>query len=156
MYGFIIVGRINSLRNNALDLNNHHVDFDWLKGRSCTKVQAPDEWTTVFEFGDAALSVQTLWRVSLQGQLRLTSADHGQVYGLASPINATTAAHELLVGREISAVHADLARGDLLIHLGLDCLLEIITDSHYEPWQLTGPGRNYVAAADGRIRDLRA
>lgn len=132
------------------------MDFDWLKGRRCTNVQAPAERTTVFEFGDAALSVETLWRISREGQLRLTSADHGQVYGLASPINAPTAAHGLLVGREISAVQADLARGDLLIHLGPDHVLEIITDSHYEPWQLTAPDRNYVAAAGGRIRDLRA
>lgn len=119
-------------------------------------MHAPAEWTTVFAFGDAALSVETLWRISIEGQLRLTSADDGQAYGLASPINARTAAHELLVGREISAVQADLARGDLVIQLGPDYVLEIITDSHYEPWQLTAPGRNYVAAAGGRICDLHA
>ena len=132
------------------------MDFDWLKGRHCTDVVAPAEWTTVFEFGDAALSVEALWRISVDGQLRLTSGDDGQAYGLASPIDARAAARELLVRREISAIEADLARGDLILHFGPNHVLEIITDSHYEPWQLTAPGRNYVAAAGGRIRDLLA
>ncbi len=110
----------------------------------------------MFEFGDAVLRVETLWRISVEGRLRRTSADDGQTFGLGSPVDAHADARNLLVGREITALKADLDRADLVFHFGLTHVLEIVTDSSYEAWQLTAPGRNYVAAAGGRVQELRA
>jgi len=130
------------------------MDFNWLVGRHCTAVEAPTEWATAFLFGDACLYVETLWRVTVDDRLDLTSNDQGQSYGRGAPVDVHARATALLVDRSITAVRADLRRGDLSIEFGSSHLLEIITDSHYEPWQLTAPGRDLVAASGGKVGNV--
>ena len=122
------------------------MNLNWLVGRHCTDVNKPSEWATAFAFADAVLYVEALWRITVDGQLRRTSGDDGQAYGLGAPIDACCAARELLCGRAITAVRVDLARGDLVLAFGPSHQLEIITDSHYEPWQLTAPGKMSLQA----------
>jgi|SRR5690242_11115733 len=123
---------------------------------ACTDVTATTEHSTSFQFGDATFHVETLWRISLDGHLRRLSGDDRQRYGLSAPIDARAEARDMLCSRTITLVAVDEMRGDVSLHLEGGWLLEFITDSGYEPWQLTAPGRNIVAAAGGRIIDLVA
>jgi hypothetical protein len=144
----------SQLNARTLGLNEHRVKFDWLLGRPCTGIDAPTKWATLFSFGDARLYVETLWRVSIDGRLEVTSVDEGQSYGRGAPVDARASAFERLGQRTITAIRADVHRGDLTIEFGPSHLLEILTDSHYEPWQLTAPGHDVVATAGGDVRDL--
>jgi hypothetical protein len=130
------------------------VNFDWLLGRRCTDVIASGEHATSFVFGDAAFYVETLWRISQDGELRRLSGDDGQRFGGPAPIDARRDAREWLTSRTVERVIVDVRRGDLSLQFGGGWLLEFITDSGYEAWQLTAPGRNVVAAAGGRVMDL--
>lgn len=132
------------------------MNIDWLLGHTCTDVTATTEYSTSFQFGDANFQVETLWRISLDGNLRRVSGDDGQKYGLSAPIDARAEARDLLGSRTITRVAIDELRGDVSIHLDGGWLLEFITDSGYEPWQLTAPGRNIVAAAGGGVIELAA
>src|SRR4051794_9519500 len=97
-------------------------------GLPCTRVAAHTEHSSVFEFEDASLVVESLWRITLAGSLRLTSADDGQQFGLPAPVDAHGQAAEYLRGRRIQRVRVDETRGDLAFELDDGALLETITD----------------------------
>jgi hypothetical protein len=133
------------------------VIFDWLIGKRCTAVTAPDDNpanATLFEFEDAVFYVETTWRTSVSGRLYRTRADDGQKYGLERPVDTRADAAELLVGRAIARITVDLLRGDVSVEMEGERLLEFITDSHYEPWQFTAPGQNYFAASGGEVMHI--
>jgi hypothetical protein len=124
-------------------------------GLPCTRVAAHTEHSSVFEFEDVSLAVESLWRITLGGTLRLTSADDGQQFGLPAPVNANEKAAEYLRGRRIQRVRVDETRGDLAFEFDGGALLETITDSSgYEAWTLRAPQRLVVAASGGRVHDL--
>ena len=128
--------------------------FDWLVGKRCTSVTAPAENpnnATIFEFEDAVFLVETMWRISIARRLQYTRGDDSQSYGLDRAIDVRREAGELLAGRAITSVSVDSLRGDVAMKMDGECLLEFLTDSHYEAWQLTAPGHEYVAAAGGEV-----
>ena len=105
----------------------------------------------MFQFEDAVFYVETMWRISIAGRLQRTLGDDGQSYGLGRPIDVRREAAQLFAGRAIARVSVDFLRGDVSMGLDGECLLEFLTDCHYEAWQLTAPGHNYVAAASGEV-----
>ena len=128
--------------------------FDWLVGKRCTAVTAPEDNpanATIFEFGDAAFWVDTMWRISIAGRLHRTLGDDGEWYGLGHPIDVRADAAEVLAGRAIVSVSVDLLRGDVAMQLDGECVLEFLTDCHYEAWRLTAPGHDYVAVSSGQV-----
>jgi hypothetical protein len=133
------------------------VNVEWLIGLACTRVSQFAEHTWAFSFADATLTVESLWRVSVEGVLRRTSTDHGQQFGLPQPVDAAAAAHELLNGRRIEHVELDRRRGDLALRFNGDVVLEVITDSAgYESWMLQAPSKHIVAGSGGTVHDLLA
>ena len=134
--------------------HRRRVIFDWLMGKRCTAVTAPEDNpanATIFEFGDAVFWVDTMWRISIAGRLHRTLGDDGQRYGLGHPIDVRADAAEVLAGRAIVSVSVDLVRGDIAMELDGKCVLEFLTESHYEAWQCTAPGHHYVAASSGEV-----
>ncbi|MGH7655059.1 MAG: DUF6188 family protein [Gemmatimonadaceae bacterium] len=98
--------------------------------------------------------MESLWRITVDGSLRLTSTDNGQQFGLPAPVDAHARASDLLVGRRITHVGVDEARGDFTATFDNGSLLEAITDSGgYESWILRGPGRLIVSVSGGTVRD---
>ena len=98
---------------------------------------------------------ESLWRVSVDGNLRLTSRDDGQQFGLSEPVDAHATARSLLQGRRVSDVRLDVRRGDLTLVLDGNTVLEVITESSgYESWNLQAPGRHVVAVSGGTVQDL--
>ena len=126
-------------------------------GLPCTRIAAHTEHSSIFEFEDFSLVVESLWRISVGGALRLTSTDDGQRFGLPAPVDAHEKAVEHLRGQRIRQVRVDDARGDLALAFDNSVLFEAITDSSgYEAWTLRGPHRLFVAASGGRVQDLSA
>jgi hypothetical protein len=119
------------------------------------RVEAHSEHGSVFQFGAASLVVESLWRISVDGDLRLTSRDDGQQFGLLEPVDAPAMARSLLQGRTVSDVRLDIRRGDLWLVLDGNTVLDVITESAgYESWSLQAPGKHVVAASGGTVQDL--
>jgi hypothetical protein len=117
------------------------MDLSWLVGRFVTDVsfQEPELW--FFCFGEKGnIGAECLWRIIDRGRIVLCSKDHGQKFGLPSPINAAAKGAELLAGRTVKAFRVREVTTDITIEFSGDLLLEIIPDSSgYESWQVNEP-----------------
>jgi hypothetical protein len=131
------------------------MNLEWLKGMECTGVEVHPESSSIFRFGVAALVAESLWRISIDGILRLTSRDDGQRFGLPKSVDARATAQSLLEGHIVSDVRLDVRRGDLTLVLDGNTVLEVITESSgYESWSLRAPGKHVVAASGGTVQEL--
>jgi len=121
-----------------------------LKGKSCTRVYEHYEGHFTFDFGDANLVAETLWRVIAKDRIALTSRDHGQQFGLPAPLDAAAEAMKLLGQSRIVDVELDETLADLSLEFEDGTRLEFLTESSgYEPWSLGAPGVNIVGLGGG-------
>ena len=128
---------------------------EWLEGKTCTGVYEhyPENFT--FDFGEGALSVDGLWRIIEDGQVRLTSRDHARKFGLPEPIDAYREASSKLHGRIVVEVRLTEGSADLSIEFDGGQRLEVFTDSSgHEPWDLRAPGVHVVALGGGGTSDF--
>ena len=128
--------------------------IEGLIGQRCTRV-----WNTngsfIFEFGEARLVSESLWRILSGGAIRLTSRDDGQEYGRPNPIDAAQEATQELVCRCVVSASAVEWSADMTIVFDADRTLQLITDSTgYEAWDLQAPGMHFVARSGGSIVDF--
>lgn len=128
---------------------------EWLEGKACTRVYEhyPENFT--FEFGEGSLAVDGLWRIIEGGQVRLTSRDHGQRFGLPEPIDAYREASSKLYGRIVLEVRLAEGSADLSIEFDGGQRLEVFTDSSgYECWNFRAPDVHVVALGGGGTSDF--
>ena len=127
----------------------------WLIGRSCQRVWEHYPQNFTFDFDGGLLAVDCLWRIVGESRVALTSSDHGQQFGLPSPINACVEAERLLRDHRVTAVNIRAATADLILVFESGYQLEIVADSSgYEPWNFTAPGIHLVAVGGGGIADF--
>ena len=126
------------------------VDLSWLSGRRIVGVEwhDPSPWTFSFDDG-SRIHVQCLWRIVKDSAFALSSEDHHQKYGLATPIDAVADSRALLSDRTVDNVWLRSETVDLALTFSGGLLLEIISlFGGYECWQITGPdGQFYVGMA---------
>jgi hypothetical protein len=101
---------------------------------SCTKVDlVSGHWYFFFENG-ASLRVGCLWRIVSAGNVNLSSEDHGQLFGLQMPVDATVQAIILLGDKKVVTVSIDMGTADLKIEVSGESKIEVInTSDGYEP-----------------------
>jgi hypothetical protein len=131
------------------------VGIECLKGKICTRVYEHYPQNFTFEFGDASLAVDCLWRIKVDGRVALTSRDHGQQFGLPAPVDAPADASSRLKGRRVLEARLDENSADLTLEFDGGQRLEVLTDSSgYEPWNLHAPGVRLVALGGGGIANF--
>jgi hypothetical protein len=128
---------------------------EWLKGKPCTNVFEHYPANFTFEFDEGSLAVDGLWRIIEEGEVRLTSRDHGQRCGLPEPVDAYREAASKLQGRLVVEVRLTERSADLFIEFEGGQRLEVLTDSSgYESWTLRAPGVHVVACCGGGIANF--
>jgi Family of unknown function (DUF6188) len=131
------------------------VGIEYLKEKVCTRVYENYPANFTFEFDDASLAVDCLWRIKVDSRVALTSYDHTQQFGLPAPVDAHAEAISCLKDRRVSEVALDEKCADLTLVFEGQIRLEIVTDSSgYEPWNFTAPGVHLVALGGGGIADF--
>jgi uncharacterized protein DUF6188 len=131
------------------------VGIECLKGKICTRVYEHYPQNFTFEFSEASLAVDCLWRIKVGGRIALTSRDHGQKFGLPAPVDAHADASSRLRGRRVLEASMDENSADLFLEFDDRQRLEVLTDSSgYEPWNLHAPGVHLVALGGGGIADF--
>src|SRR2546428_981670 len=130
---------------------------EWLSGRVCARVYEHYPGNFTFEFGEATLAVDCLWRIIAGGKVVLTSRDHGQQFGLPAPVDAYAAAVSMLQGRSVVHGTLDESSADLILEFEGGQRLEVLTDSSgYEPWNFHAPGVHLVALGGGGVANFSA
>ena len=122
-----------------------------LQSTSCKAVKHDGEWYFSFE-NEAVLRARCLWRLVVGGRVVLSSRDHGQMFGLKSPVDAAHEATRILADKEITEVAIESGKADLHILLSDGTELELLNDSSgFEPWGFSSKQLTLVATADGDI-----
>jgi hypothetical protein len=133
------------------------VGIQCLTGKICTRVYEHYPQNFTFEFSDASLAVDCLWRIKVDGRIAVTSRDHGQQFGLPAPVDAHAEASARLKGRRVLGAPLDEGSADLTLEFDGGQRLEVLTDSSgYEPWNLHAPGVHLVALGGGGISNFSA
>jgi hypothetical protein len=106
------------------------------------------EW--VFSFsGGVVLQVSAAWRVRKGGRVGAGWRDHGQLFGLAAPVDLPDRLRSLVASGVVATASHDSA-GDLAVQFENGSVLEVFNDSTgYEGWGLHGPGKRWVVAQGG-------
>lgn len=117
--------------------------------RSVTFDAATEQWA--FDFGGGTvLQVASPWRVIMGGKIRLGWRDHGQRFGLPSPVDGVAEATRLLGDSEVVSAEVSGETADLVISFGSACRLEVFNGSSgYEGWTLNAPGVELFVAQGG-------
>ncbi len=122
-----------------------------LQSTSCRRVSLDGEWYFSFE-NEAVLRAGCLWRLVVKQRVVLSSRDHGQIFGLKSPIDAAQEAMRILAGKQVTAVVLETGTADVKIQLADGTKLELLNDSSgYEPWGFSSKAVTLVATAGGDV-----
>ncbi len=116
---------------------------------------APNSW--VFRFERATLQVGSFWRLVSDYNVTVTGSDHGQMFGHATPVDASSRIFAALGDRSVTATRLGPVTGDLTIEFGLLLRLQIVVQSSgYESWGLfRADGSQLVATSGGRVALFR-
>ena len=129
------------------------IDASWFRGAALSSVILLQQHVWVFEFSTkASITVECFWRI-LDPQMRVTSDDHQQKFGLPAPLDAVSRATELLVGDTVSEFTLREDALDLLFRFSRGQRFEILADSAgYEAWKIASPHRqHFIAVGGGRL-----
>lgn len=92
------------------------------------------------------------WRlIKMEREVRLSSFDHQQRYGLAAPIDAINKLQEELQNKVVTGARMRDETGDLLFEFADHLKLEVFSFTGYEDWEIhfpdgTGECSNYAKA----------
>lgn len=114
------------------------------------------EWCFTFR-DEIALRVASPWRLMAGGRIELGWQDHGQLFGLAKPLDGPARAASLIGGAEVESAEICSSSGDLAITFMNGSELQVFNGScGHEGWQLRGPGtRTVVCQGGGNVESLK-
>lgn len=128
-----------------------NLDISWMVGLAFDEVKflAPSSWS--FRFGEGLeIRADCVWRLVIGGHIALSSEDHGQQYGLPSPVDAEVQCRSLIVQVKIERAEVREDTRDIVIGFSSGSRLEILPiSSGYESWQLAGPDGTLTIAQGG-------
>jgi hypothetical protein len=96
------------------------------------------------EFSDGTRLKAVYWRLIVDGRRHQSSFDHGQKYGLQSPVDAKEGLRSILTGRECVDVRLETETGDLRLDFADNVHLQVFNFTGYEIWT--------IYFADGRVQ----
>lgn len=124
----------NDSEENAFSIKNGPITFrtdDSLNGFGQAAIE--------IEFSDEAVLRAYYWRLICDSKATLSSFDHQQKYGLASPIDAIEQLKSALNNNFLESIKLDRETGDLLLLFKEKKKLQVFNFSGYEVWSIYFP-----------------
>jgi hypothetical protein len=129
-------------------------ELPWLLGSRLATVEAHefDRWTFAFSQG-GTIAIGCPWRLLHNCCIAVSSADHGQQFGLPARVNAATLLIETVGINPVTAVFIAEGTADLSISFGSEQQLQVLVlSSGYEAWESFSPtGFHLIAQAQGQL-----
>lgn len=129
-------------------------DLKWMIGRSVVEVEKKD-YTWFFWLDDGiVISTEDCWRLVTPTGITVTSEDHGQQFGLASPIDAADVARTETNGKIVNNSELDMSTGDITLSMESLSLTFFCMSSGYEAWHITRGDLELVCMGGGRVVEI--
>jgi hypothetical protein len=129
-------------------------DLDWMIGASIGQVQLVEPGSWWFQFaGGGSIRADTVWRLVVEGAVRMTSHDHGHHFGRPTPVDSVDAANRALSTLQVRRASIVRDTGDLVLEFEDGPRLEILTTSSgYESWSVfSQSGEETIALGGGHV-----
>lgn len=125
---------INDSEENVFSIKNGPITF-----RTDDRLNDSGQAAIVIVFSDKAVLRASYWRLICDGKATLSSFDHQQKYGLASPIDAIEQLKSALNNNFLESIKLDRETGDLLLLFKENKKLQVFNFSSYEVWSIYFP-----------------
>jgi hypothetical protein len=112
-------------------------DLTWLVGQKISEVKKLDHsWFFTFENG-GVITTESFWRLLTTDKIFVTSEDHGQIFGLPKPVDATERVVKTIQGQTISKFLVVEITTDLLLYFSNGAQIHFLnTSCGYESWSI--------------------
>ncbi len=107
-----------------------------------------------FNFDDYFISMDTfnMWRLLRNGKLICVSSDHGELFGLESPLDIRKQTEQIIKKINLIQIKRDVNTGDLFFIFENAVVIEFFTTSMgYENWSLYINGKQYISMGGGEL-----
>jgi hypothetical protein len=111
------------------------------------------DYSWFFTFTDSvSVTTESPWRLMTSDGIVVTSEDHGQQFGLPSPVDASARVLSILYNGPIRTSRIDTSTGDLFLSFSEGTLLQFLQMScGYEAWRLCVGDDNFICTGGGEI-----
>jgi len=100
------------------------------------RVAEPGIAPVELHFSDGSRLRTDYWRIILDDKAQTSSFDHGQKYGLPTPIDAFARIAEVLDGRTVRNAKWDSRTGDVTLSFQPNVDLQVFNFTGYENWDI--------------------
>ena len=123
-------GKTTSDATDAVELMSRS-----LRGASLDTLEQYTEDAWQFHFNQATLLITCPWRIVVSNEILLSGSDHGQKFGLPSPLDAISETLRILGGKVLERIEIDATTADLRLTFSGDSRIDVFNDSSgYEGW----------------------
>lgn len=127
--------------------------IDWALNTTLTAIEefSPGQFSFVFE--NYRINLSCPWRIVAGTKIQAADSDHGQQFGLPSPVDVCEKARLLLSGNHITGGQINTKTGDFVLEFDGKKRLEVFNNSSgYEAWSMQMPdGRSLIAISGGEV-----
>jgi hypothetical protein len=130
-------------------------DLSWLIGQGLRSVELQD-YTWCFSFSNGgSICTESLWRLVSSERIVVTSADHGHVFGLPEPVDASKLVLAATYEQTVVSLSIVPTVSDLLILFSGNAQLQFLnTSCGYEGWRTSYQSGEVICIGGGRISVL--
>jgi len=127
-------------------------DLGWLTGERLVEVVKRDHsWAFIFS-GGGCIATEQAWRLVTNEGVAVASEDHGQPFGLLTPVDASARVLSASKEQQVSAVRVVDQTGDLSVFFGSATRVEFLTLScGYEGWRVTHGSSELICLGGGAL-----
>jgi hypothetical protein len=131
------------------------IDLKWLIGNR-VKELGKQNYTWFFDFdGGGNITTESTWRLVTADGIKVTSEDHGQKFGLPTPLDVVDVAKKTIEYQTINQYTVDPRTGDLILHFEGDCELQFLNlSSGYEAWHIVRGAKEIICMGGGKLHEL--
>ncbi len=131
---------------------NMPAELAWLVGRRLVQVAKIDySWRFTLTDGGIIMT-ESGWRLVTQKGIEVASEDHGQIFGLKEPVDASARVIAAINGKKILAVTITERTSDLSLRFDEQVTLEFLNLScGYESWRAKQGAAEVICMGGGQL-----
>ena len=127
-------------------------ELSWLVGKVLAAItQREHLWCFTFS-DDGSVVTECVWRLITKDGICVTSEDHGQMFGLKSPVDASERVLTATQEKKIIQISIAASTSDLMLTFEGDIILQFLNIScGYEAWRATHGSNDVICLGGGTL-----